>query len=79
MEAVIQKWGNSAAVRLPATMLKEVNLAPGERVEIKSEDGRIVITPLKTRYRLADLLAGVTAENLHAEVDAGAALGREAL
>ncbi len=79
MEAVVQKWGNSAAVRLPATLLKEIKLATGEQIEITTEDGRIIISPLRNRYRLADLLAGVTEENRHDESDFGPALGREAL
>jgi len=79
MEAIVQKWGNSAAVRIPAPLLKEVNLAAGEPIEITTEDGKIVIAPIRNRFRLADLLAGVTPENRHAEIDFGPAVGREAL
>lgn len=79
MEAVVHKWGNSAAVRLPATLLKEVKLSAGEQIEITTEDGRIIIAPVRNKYRLADLLAGVTAENRHEEIDFGLPVGREVL
>lgn len=79
MNAIVQKWGNSAAVRLPAPLLKELNLAPGEQVAITVEDGRIVIAPVRHRYSLDGLLAGITPENRHEGLDFGAAVGREAL
>lgn len=79
MNAIVQKWGNSAAVRLPAPLLKELNLAPGEQVAITVEDGRIVIAPVQHRYSLDYLLAGITPENRHEALDFGAAVGREAL
>jgi antitoxin MazE len=31
----IAKWGNSFAVRLPASLIKELNLREGEEVEIE--------------------------------------------
>lgn len=49
-------------------------------VDIREEDGRIVIEPIRTKeYDLAHLLAGITPENLHAEVDFGAPVGNELL
>ncbi|MDR3213944.1 MAG: AbrB/MazE/SpoVT family DNA-binding domain-containing protein [Azoarcus sp.] len=31
----IAKWGNSLAVRLPAALIKEMNLREGEEVEVE--------------------------------------------
>jgi len=40
--------------------------------------GDLVVTPAKrARYRLHELLRQVTSKNVHAEMDAGAPVGRE--
>jgi antitoxin MazE len=78
MQVEVVKWGNSSAVRLPAAVLKEVQIALGDRLELKTEEGRIVLEPTQREYRLVDLLAGITKQNRHAPVDFGAPMGREA-
>jgi antitoxin MazE len=47
MQTVIKKWGNSAAVRLPVPMLSELALNVGSRIELKHENGRLVIEPVR--------------------------------
>lgn len=80
MRVTVKKWGNSAAVRIPATILESVHLKLNGIVDVREEGGRIVIEPVHPReYDLAELLAGITPENLHAEVDFGAPAGKEAL
>jgi antitoxin MazE len=78
MQVEVVKWGNSSAVRLPAAALKEAQIALGDRLELKTEEGRIVLEPTQREYRLVDLLAGITKQNRHAPVDFGAPMGREA-
>ncbi len=78
MQVEIQKWGNSGAIRLPAAIMKQVNVALGDQMDLQTEDGKIVLVPLPHEYRLDDLLAGITKTNLHAPVDFGAPVGREA-
>jgi antitoxin MazE len=78
MQVEVVKWGNSSAVRLPAAALREVQIALGDRLELKTHEGKIVLEPTQREYRLADLLAGITKENRHASVDFGAPMGREA-
>ena len=46
---------------------------------ITVENGKIVIAPIRNRFRLEDLLAGVTPENKHAEIDFGQSVCRETL
>jgi antitoxin MazE len=80
MEVMIKKWGNSAAVRLPAAVMKAANIALDQPVEVHAEDGRVVIQPARKHdYRLDDLLAGITRKNRHEAVDTGPAVGREVL
>ena len=80
MRSTVKKWGNSASVRIPAVILEAVHLKLDETVDIREEGGCIVIEPVRpSGYDLAELLAGITPENLHAEVDFGAPVGKEAL
>jgi antitoxin MazE len=78
MRIKIQKWGNSLAVRIPKALAAGENLSKGSVVEMKLTAGALVLKPVRpASYRLEDLLAGVTKENLHGEVDMGPPVGRE--
>jgi antitoxin MazE len=80
MRAVVKKWGNSASVRIPASIMAAAGLRLDQAVDVREDNGRIVIEPIKREeYDLADLLAGITPENIHDEVDFGAPVGNEAL
>jgi antitoxin MazE len=78
MQVEVVKWGNSSAVRLPAAVLKEAHIALGDRLELRIEDGRIVLEPAAREYRLDELVAGITKKNRHGEADFGSPVGREA-
>ena len=79
MRVIVKKWGNSASVRIPAAIMKAASLSLDETVDVREEGGRIVIEPVRPReYDLAQLLVGITPENLHAEVSFGLAVGKEA-
>lgn len=78
MRGVIKKWGNSAAIRLPSSMMKTLKLEINDTIDIKVEHGTIVIEPIHaSEYVLAQLLTGIKTKNLHAEVDFGAAGNQE--
>lgn len=80
MKAVIKKWGNSPVLRLNAAVMKTAAFEVDQRVAIQVSKGRIVIEPVKhVEYNLDELLAGITDENLHGEVDFGPPVGKEAL
>ncbi len=80
MEAVIRKWGNSPALRLPMSAIKEAAFSLEQRVNIIVTRGRIVIEPSsRVEYLLDELLDGITAENAHAEASFGKPVGQEAL
>ena len=43
-----------------------------QEVDIREESGRIVIEPVREKkYKLDDLLKGITKENIHQEIDFG--------
>ena len=78
MNARIRKWGNSLALRIPKAVARDTHLENGSVVSLAVRQGKVVIEPArKTKYRLDDLLKGVSKKNLHASVDTGPAVGRE--
>ena len=78
MKTRVQKWGNSLALRIPKSFAAEVGLQKETSVEVSLADGKLVITPVtKPKLTLKQLLAKVTKENLHQEVDIGSAVGNE--
>lgn len=79
MNATVQKWGNSLALRIPSSLAKDIQLRQGSEVELGVEEGKLIIKPAKKRKAsLAQLLKGVTKENRHSEQDWGVPVGREA-
>lgn len=74
----IQKWGNSLGVRLPKAAALEAHVSVGSEVDVTVANGEIIIRPVrKPKYRLEDLLKGMTPENNHPEVDFGGPVGKE--
>ncbi|MHB8255114.1 MAG: AbrB/MazE/SpoVT family DNA-binding domain-containing protein [Acidiferrobacter sp.] len=80
MRVIVKKWGNSASVRIPAAVMEAMNLSLDETVDVREEGGRIVIERIyPSKYDLAQLLAGITQDNLHAEASFGPPVGNETL
>ena len=78
MRVILRKWGNSASIRIPTGIMESAHLCLDDPVDIREEGGRIIIEPIGTNEcDLAQPLAGVTPENLHAEVDFSAPAGKE--
>lgn len=78
MEAVIKKWGNSPALRLSVSLMKEAQLTLDQKVSVKVLRGKIIIEPAaRKEYKLEDLVAGITSENTHAESNFGKPAGKE--
>ncbi len=78
MRARVQRWGNSLALRIPKSFAEESGIEDGTQVDISLSDGTIVVTPSRApSYRLDDLLAKITADNVHEETDTGTPVGRE--
>ncbi len=78
MKARVHKWGNSLALRIPKSFADEVGFQRETPVEVSLADGKLVVTPIvKRELTLKQLLAKVTPENLHHEIDMGCAAGNE--
>ena len=57
MELSIQKWGNSAAVRLPLTLLAQIGVALGDKLVVEVQPDGVMLRPARKVYALADLMA----------------------
>jgi antitoxin MazE len=78
VKATVRKWGNSAAVRIPASVMQATRLDLDEAVDVREEAGRIVIEPVRQKtYDLGKLLKGITSKNQHEAVDFGPPVGKE--
>jgi antitoxin MazE len=83
MYAIVSKWGNSLALRLPKHLADEAGLSEGSAVNLRVEDGKLVVSSARVRarrYKLSDLLKGYDpAKDRHPETDWGPDVGREIL
>ncbi len=78
MKAKVQWWGNSLAVRVPRSLVRELGLHDQSAVALRLDEGRIVVEPLRSAPTLEQLLAGVTSQNMHTGLDWRPAGGLEA-
>ena len=61
-------------------MPRKARVSKAEPVDTVTGEGRIALSPMSSpRYSLDELIAGITEDNLHGQIDAGPAAGNEAL
>jgi antitoxin MazE len=78
MQVKVQQWGNSLALRIPRTYAKDIKLHKGSVIDLSESEGKLIIKPVEEPgHTLRQLLAGVTKENIHHEVDTGIPVGNE--
>jgi len=78
MKTQIKKWGNSAVVRIPKPFLMGADLEIESPVELTVVNGKLIVEPVtEQEYSLDNLLAGITKDNIHDEVDFGEPVGKE--
>ncbi len=78
MTGQVEKWGDGLAVRIPAEAAVALGLAEGTAVDVGVEAGKLVVRPPgKPKLTLAELVAKITPENRHGEVDWGPPMGNE--
>ncbi|WP_082522083.1 AbrB/MazE/SpoVT family DNA-binding domain-containing protein [Ramlibacter sp. Leaf400] len=77
MRVELSKWGNSAAVRVPAGALADAGLQIGQALNLRVEEGCLVLEP--AAMNLEDLVAKITPQNCHGPAfDDDSAVGAEA-
>lgn len=57
MELSVQKWGNSAAVRLPTELLGMLKVSLGDRLSVNVQPEGVLLKAARPPYSLADLVA----------------------
>ncbi|MCY3624268.1 MAG: AbrB/MazE/SpoVT family DNA-binding domain-containing protein [Gammaproteobacteria bacterium] len=78
MQARIGKWGNSLALRIPRSVANKAGLSFDATVELSLRKHELVVSLAKPpRTELERLLADVTDDNRHGEVDTGRPVGGE--
>ncbi len=77
MKTTIQKWGNSLAVRIPRPFAEEARLEENSNVDLPVSSGKLVIVVSGPEITLESLVAQITDENRHDEIETGSSVGNE--
>jgi antitoxin MazE len=77
MYTTIQRWGNSQAVRLPKAILEKSSLKENDKVEIRVQDGNLIIIPVKKHLTLKERIAEYHGDSGCSEWDTGKPTGKE--
>jgi antitoxin MazE len=77
MTSEVKRWGNSLALRLSKDISQTLGLKEGSKVEVKLNQGKIIISPKKSK--IGDLLKRLEAagRDPHGEIEWGEDVGRE--
>lgn len=60
MRSALRKMGNSTGLIVPRTVLAELGLSTGSTMDIRVEDGRIVVVPVTSEARAGWAAAAVS-------------------
>ena len=78
MQTQLAKWGNSLAVRIPKAVAEKAGFKEGDKLDMDvAENGALTLRPPKPKYTLEELVAGITPENCHDDLDWGKSMGKE--
>ncbi|HST75898.1 MAG TPA: AbrB/MazE/SpoVT family DNA-binding domain-containing protein [Acetobacteraceae bacterium] len=77
MQVRVSRWGNSVGLRIPKELAEQFGLVDGTQIEMRAERDGLMLSPARPRFRLEDLLEGMTPETMHEAFDWGPDVGRE--
>jgi antitoxin MazE len=70
MATQLARWGNSLAIRIPKTVLRQAGLREGEAIDVSLwENGAVVLRRATATGGLEDLVARITPANRHVEMN----------
>lgn len=77
--STVKKWGNSAAVRIPASVMDAAQLSLEQPVRVRAMRGKVVIEPASVDHDLDALLDAISPANLPhpRDLDTGTPRGKE--
>jgi antitoxin MazE len=73
----IAMWGNCMAVRIPKAQARHTGLSVGTQVSVEKVAEGLLIRPLRKRPALKELVARITPQNRHGEIDYSGPVGAE--
>ena len=80
MTTTVQKWGNSQGIRIPKSVLNEINVENGECVELIVDNGILLIKKAENKKKhktIKELFSGYSDNYECSEVDWGESVGQE--
>ncbi|MGI4787761.1 MAG: AbrB/MazE/SpoVT family DNA-binding domain-containing protein [Janthinobacterium lividum] len=78
MQVQIQRTDEGILILIPNDLAASCGLVSSDIVEVRRENGHlVVINPDEPHYDIEELLEGMTAEHLHAEIRTGPPRGNE--
>ena len=78
MRIQVKKWGNSASVRIPASIMAAAALRLDQEVDVREEEGRIIIEPISTPvYDLDALVRAMNPDSFPDDEGFGPPMGAE--
>ncbi len=79
MTTTIQKWGNSQGIRLPKFLLDSINWSENEKLEVKTENEKIIIEKMTnpSRKNIKELFADFQDEYEPIDINWGSQVGKE--
>lgn len=77
-ETTVTKCGTGLAVRLPEGLVEAARIQEGDQYALSVQaDGSLLLRSAQPHFELAELVAGITAQNLHLETEWSGPVGKE--
>ena len=78
MPAIISRWGNSLAVRIPVNVAEKAKISEGDAVEVSvSRQGRLIVESVRKEIDFGALYDQITPAHRFEEIVTGSARGSE--
>ncbi|MCO4095523.1 MAG: AbrB/MazE/SpoVT family DNA-binding domain-containing protein [Macrococcus canis] len=78
MQVSLQRWGNSQGIRIPKSIVNEMNLDKNQKFDLTMQDEKIILTKQQQNVSLIrELFENYKTENKPSEFDWGKPRGNE--
>ncbi len=78
MQVSLQRWGNSQGIRIPKSIVNEMNLDKNQKFDLTIQDEKIILTKQQENFSLIrELFENYETENNQIEFDWGKPKGNE--
>ncbi len=78
LQLTVQRWGNSLAVRIPASLARSAHFSVGQEVELTLSDRGVIVTPIGNKKLSLRQKLSLYDPQIHGgEVMSTSAIGKE--